>query len=61
MFIDSIRHLTSIYLFRNIKTVGVSAVTGEGMSKLFTKIDECGMEFKESYLPDLARYEYEQN
>jgi hypothetical protein len=42
---------------RNIKTVGLSAVTGEGMSKLFSKIDEAALEFKECYLPDLARYE----
>lgn len=42
--------------FRNIKTAGVSAVTGEGMSKLFGKIDEAALEFTECYLPDLARY-----
>jgi hypothetical protein len=41
---------------RNIKTAGVSAVTGEGMSKLFGKIDEAALEFTECYLPDLARY-----
>lgn len=34
----------------------MSAVTGEGMSKLFGKIDEAALEFTECYLPDLARY-----
>jgi hypothetical protein len=42
--------------YRNIKTVGVSAVTGQGMEKLFLKIGESAEEFKESYLPDLARF-----
>ena len=41
--------------YRNIKTVGVSAVTGVGMMELFAKIDEAGIEFRECYLPDLAR------
>ena len=41
--------------YRNIKTVGVSAVTGAGMMELFAKIDEAGVEFRECYLPDLAR------
>ena len=41
--------------YRNIKTVGVSAMTGTGMMELFEKIDESAVEFRESYLPDLAR------
>ena len=41
--------------YRNIKTVGVSALTGAGMMELFEKIDESAVEFRECYLPDLAR------
>jgi len=41
--------------YRNIKTVGVSAMTGAGVMDLFKKIDESAVEFRESYLPDLAR------
>lgn len=41
--------------YRNIKTVGVSALTGAGMMELFEKIDESAIAFRECYLPDLAR------
>lgn len=40
----------------NIRSVGVSAATGQGISQLFAKIDEAGEEFKETYLPDLQRF-----
>ena len=41
--------------YRNIKTAGVSAMTGAGIMDLFKRIDESAVEFRESYLPDLAR------
>lgn len=43
-------------MFSNIKAVGVSAASGEGIHKLFTSIDESAVEFNETYLPDLLRY-----
>jgi len=41
--------------YRNIRSVGVSAATGQGIAQLFCKIDEAGEEFKETYLPELQR------
>jgi GTPase SAR1 family protein len=41
--------------YRNIRTVGVSAVTGDGILDLFQHIDDAAKEFRESYLPDLLR------
>jgi len=41
--------------YKNISTVGVSAATGEGMAELFAKLETCGKEFVETYLPDLQR------
>ena len=40
---------------RNIRSVGVSAATGQGIAQLFVKIDEAGEEFKETYLPELEK------
>lgn len=42
-------------LSSNIKAVGVSAASGEGIDKLFTSIDESAVEFNETYLPDLLK------
>ena len=41
--------------YKNIKTVGVSAMTGNGIEDMFKKIDEAGVEFKEVFLPDLQQ------
>lgn len=41
--------------YKSIKTVGVSAMTGNGIDAMFTKIDEAGVEFREVFLPDLQR------
>jgi GTPase SAR1 family protein len=41
--------------YNNIKSVGVSAATGAGMSKLFVSIGESAIEFNETYLPELQR------
>lgn len=38
---------------RNIKTVGVSAVTGTGVESMFLKIDEAGVEFRDIFVPEL--------
>ena len=41
--------------YRNINTVGVSSVTGEGIEELFFKIDNSVIEYNEVYLVDLQR------
>ena len=43
-----------------IKRVGVSAATGRGLETLLEKINESGVEFRDSYLPDLQRRTEEQ-
>ena len=40
---------------RNIKSVGVSAVSGEGITTLFECLRESRIEFQETYLPELER------
>ena len=43
--------------YNNIRRVGVSAATAEGIPELFEKFDEAAAEFQEVYLPDLkARF-----
>ena len=42
-------------MYRNIKSVGVSAVSGEGIPKLFECLKESRIEFQETYLPELER------
>ena len=39
--------------YSNIRRVGVSAATAEGIPELFEKFDEAAAEFQEVYLPDL--------
>ncbi len=39
----------------NIKAVGVSAATGEGVERLFECFGEAAVEFKEEYLPELLK------
>jgi len=39
--------------YTNIRRVGVSAATGDGIDTLFTKIQEAAGEFRDIYLPDL--------
>jgi translation initiation factor IF-2 len=41
--------------YKNINTVGVSSLTGEGMEELFFKIDNSAEEYNETYLIDLQR------
>lgn len=41
--------------YKNIKSVGVSAMEGTGIELMFTKIDEAGVEFKDVFLPDLLK------
>ena len=41
--------------YNTLKTVGVSAITGDGMANLFEKIDEAGVEYRETFLPDIVR------
>lgn len=41
--------------YENLKAVGVSAVTGEGMDALFRAIDECRQEYLETFAPELER------
>lgn len=46
--------------YRNIRRVGVSAATGDGIDDLFSRIQEASEEFKEVFLPDLIRRQQEQ-
>jgi GPN-loop GTPase len=41
--------------YRNIKRCGISAVSGDGFSALFTALDESAVEFYESYYPEQER------
>ena len=44
-----------VCICRNIKSVGVSAVSGEGITTLFECLRESRIEFQETYLPELER------
>lgn len=40
---------------RNIRSIGVSALSSEGIAELFVSIDAARVEFQEVFLPDLLR------
>eukprot|EP00199_Chlamydomonas_sp_CCMP681_P006903 CAMPEP_0119113336 /NCGR_PEP_ID=MMETSP1180-20130426/43575_1 /TAXON_ID=3052 ORGANISM="Chlamydomonas cf sp, Strain CCMP681" /NCGR_SAMPLE_ID=MMETSP1180 /ASSEMBLY_ACC=CAM_ASM_000741 /LENGTH=273 /DNA_ID=CAMNT_0007101329 /DNA_START=84 /DNA_END=902 /DNA_ORIENTATION=+ len=39
--------------YKNLRTVGVSALTGEGMTEFFQAVDQCATEYHETYIPEL--------
>lgn len=41
--------------YSNIRSVGVSAVSGDGIDALFDKLGEAAVEFREVFLPELAQ------
>jgi GTPase SAR1 family protein len=41
--------------YRNMKACGVSAVSGAGMDELLTAVDAAGLDFKETFLPEIVR------
>ena len=41
--------------YKNIRRIGVSAVSGQGIAQLFENIDGTVAEFKESYIPELKK------
>jgi hypothetical protein len=41
--------------YHNIRSCGLSALSGEGIDVLFEKIDEAGEEFTQVYLPELLK------
>ncbi|EFJ53265.1 hypothetical protein VOLCADRAFT_102865 [Volvox carteri f. nagariensis] len=41
--------------YSNLRSVGVSAVTGEGMEDMLQQVAECAKEYREFYVPDLER------
>lgn len=41
--------------YKNIRSVGVSALSATGIPELFTAIDEARVEFQEVFLPDLLK------
>ena len=41
--------------YANIKTVGVSSVTGQGMNDFFEQIEQCKVDYFQSYKPMLLR------
>jgi GTPase SAR1 family protein len=44
--------------YNNIRTVGVSAMTGAGIDKLFQKFVEASKEFEETYVPNPHKYDH---
>ena len=41
--------------YKNLRTVGVSAMTGEGMEDLFEAVARARKEYEQDYLPDLNK------
>jgi len=41
--------------YKSLKSCGVSALTGDGIPEMLTKIDEAGVDFKETFLPEIVR------
>eukprot|EP00951_Prasinocladus_malaysianus_P050046 scaffold676298_cov37-Prasinocladus_malaysianus.AAC.1 len=41
--------------YKNLRTVGVSAVTGQGMDELMAAVKEAAAEYEQDYAPELAR------
>ena len=41
--------------YENLKNVGVSAVTGEGMEAFFEQVQACAEEYRQLYLPELQK------
>ena len=41
--------------YENLKTVGVSAITGEGIEEMFGLVDECREEYFKYYKSELDR------
>ncbi|KAG2435570.1 hypothetical protein HYH02_011864 [Chlamydomonas schloesseri] len=41
--------------YANMRAVGVSALTGEGMEEMLAQVGECGKEYKEFYVPELEK------
>ena len=41
--------------YEGLATVGVSAVTGEGMDDLFAAVASCARDYEQHYLPELQR------
>ena len=41
--------------YTNMMTVGVSAITGEGMNELFDAAEACRQEYNRDYKPDLDK------
>ena len=59
---DLLTHLNLIALvqvleefYENLKNVGVSAATGEGMEAFFNQVQACAEEYRQLYLPELQR------
>lgn len=41
--------------YRNLNTVGISAVTGQGMDEFFKAVGKCAQEYDETYKPELEQ------
>lgn len=41
--------------YENLKNVGVSAATGEGIEAFFEQVQTCAEEYRQLYLPELQR------
>ncbi|PNW81939.1 hypothetical protein CHLRE_06g267150v5 [Chlamydomonas reinhardtii] len=41
--------------YANMRAVGVSALTGEGMEEMLAQVGECAKEYKEFYVPELEK------
>ncbi|EIM24214.1 hypothetical protein WALSEDRAFT_42429 [Wallemia mellicola CBS 633.66] len=57
-YMNSLMNSMSLVLeefYSNIKTVGISAMTGAGMQEFFEAVDECREEYYKDYKPELER------
>lgn len=50
---SSVQVLEEFYC--NLKTVGVSAVTGENIDEFFTSVEACAAEYLKFYKPEMDR------
>jgi len=61
-YINNLTHSMSLMLeefYRNLKCVGVSAITGSGMEDFFAAVNEATAEYQTEYKPEIERLKSE--